>query len=374
MSKPEATSAPAPAEQTVSPIEAIDYRVTPGFVALLDRLGCSLVISNYQSSTVMAFSSLGDGRPLQMFAPFQAAMGLALAGDRLAVATTSEVVVLANVRKLAPSFPKYPGLFDGYFLPRLRYLTGECQLHDLAFTDDGGILAVNTGWSCVCRLDGVHSFVPVWQPPFVSEVRPGDRCHLNGMALEEGALRYATALGTTDTPRGWTTDKLAGGVLMDVPGGDIVAGGLCMPHSPRLIDGALFLVEAGTGRLLAIDRATGQRSEVIRLPGFARGLAEHGGYLFVGLSMVRASLGFNNLPIEQSGEDLICGVVAIEIATGAVAGTLHYIGGCSEIHDVQVVPGVRRLGISGWDADTAMLGVDLPDLGFWLDPPPEASA
>ncbi len=80
MSKPEATSAPAPAEQTVSPIEAIDYRVTPGFVALLDRLGCSLVISNYQSSTVMAFSSLGDGRPLQMFAPFQAAMGLALAG------------------------------------------------------------------------------------------------------------------------------------------------------------------------------------------------------------------------------------------------------------------------------------------------------
>ena len=42
---------------------SIDYQVTPSFVALLERLGCSLVITNYQSSTVMTFSSLGDGRP-----------------------------------------------------------------------------------------------------------------------------------------------------------------------------------------------------------------------------------------------------------------------------------------------------------------------
>jgi hypothetical protein len=31
----------------------------------------------------MTFSSLGEGRPVQMFAPFRAAMGLALDGDRL---------------------------------------------------------------------------------------------------------------------------------------------------------------------------------------------------------------------------------------------------------------------------------------------------
>ncbi len=276
MSSPDATNAPARAGQTVRPIEAIDYRVTPGFVALLDRLGCSLVISNYQSSTVMAFCGLGDGRPLQMFAPFQAAMGLACDGDRLAVATRSEVVLLANVRRLAPGFPKYPGLFDGYFLPRTRYLTGACQLHDLAF-DGEGVIAVNTAYSCICRIDGRHSFTPVWTPPFISEIRPGDRCHLNGMALAEGALRYVTALGTTDTPRGWTAGKLTGGVLLDVPGGAVVAGGLCMPHSPRLIGDRLFLVEAGTGRLLAIDRARGGQTEIVRLPGFARGLAAHGG-------------------------------------------------------------------------------------------------
>jgi uncharacterized protein (TIGR03032 family) len=354
----------------VRPAEAIDYEATPGFVNLLEELGCSLLISNYQSSTVMAFSALGDGRPLQMFAPFRAAMGLAVDGDRLAVSTQSEVVLLTNVRRLAPAFPKYPGFFDGYYLPRARYLTGECQIHDLAF-DGQGLLAVNTAWSCICRLDGMHSFVPVWTPPFVSALRPGDRCHLNGMALETGTLRYVTALGTTDTPRGWTGDKLTGGVLIDVPSSEILAGGLCMPHSPRLIGDRLFLVEAGTGRLVTIDRANGDATEIVRLPGFARGLAAHGGYLFVGLSLVRESLGFKDLPVERNISELICGVAAVEIASGRVVGTLRYIGGCTEIHDIQVVQGVRRLGISGWEADSAVLGIDTPEDSFWLDPTPE---
>jgi uncharacterized protein (TIGR03032 family) len=353
----------------VDQAEKIDYAVTPGFVELLETLQCSLVISNYQSSTVMAFSSLGDGRPVQMFAPFRAAMGLALAGDRLAVAAHSEVVVLTNVRALAASFPKFPGLFDGYFVPRTRYLTGECAIHDMAFTGSD-LLAVNTRYSCICRIDGVHSFIPVWKPPFISEIRPGDRCHLNGMALENDQLRYVTALGTTDTPRGWTEDKLTGGVLLDAPSGEVVAEGLCMPHSPRLIGDELYLVEAGTGAVLRIDRKTGARTELTTLPGFARGLAEHGGYLFVGLSLVRESLGFKNLPIERSGRELICGVVAVELATGRIVGTLRYVGGCSEIHDLQVVPGVRRLGVSGSEAETTNLAVNLPDEALWLAPEP----
>lgn len=353
----------------VKPAEAIDYQVTPSFVALLERFGCSLVITNYQSSTVMTFSSLGDGRPVQMFASFPAAMGLALEGDRLAVAAKTEVIVLSNVRKMAPSLPKFPGLFDGYFLPRVRYTTGECSLHDMAF-DGAGLLAVNTAYSCICRIDGFHSFAPVWQPPFITEIRPGDRCHLNGMALEAGELRYATALGTTDTPRGWTEHRLDGGVLMEVPNGRVLASGLCMPHSPRVIDGRLYLIEAGTGTLLEVDRDSGARRSIVTLPGFARGLAYHAGYFFIGLSLMRDSRPFQGLPVEKSGQELICGVVAIELATGKVVGTLRYTGGCSEIHDVQVMAGVRRLGISGNYTDTATLAIDMPDLGLWLDPPP----
>lgn len=359
-------------ETPVKPIEAIDYQVTPSFTALLEQLGCSLIISNYQSSTVMAFSTLGDGRPVQMFAPFQATMGLALDGDRLAVAARSEVVVLSNIRKLAPGFPKYPNLFDGYFVPRLRYTTGNSELHDMVF-QGRDILAVDTQYSCICRLDGFHNFVPVWQPPFISEIRPGDRCHLNGMALEDGEVRYATALGTTDTPRGWNPNRLTGGVLMEVPGGRILADGLCMPHSPRIINGRLYLTEAGTGALVEIDRATGDKRVITTLPGFARGLAEHQGYLFIGLSLVRGKHPFDGLPIAQDGKELICGVVAVELATGEVVGTLRYTGGCSEIHDLQIMAGTRLLDICGFDTDTAKLAIDLPDIGFWLEPEPEQS-
>jgi uncharacterized protein (TIGR03032 family) len=366
------TQASASRTTTVSPAEAIDYQVSPAFVALLEQLGCSLVISNYQSSTVMTFSALGDGRPVQMFAPFPAAMGLAIDGDRLAVAAKSEVVVLANIRKLAPSFPKYPNLFDGYFVPRLRYTVGSSELHDMVF-EGRDILAVNTHYSCICRLDGFHNFVPIWQPPFISEIRPGDRCHLNGMALEDGEIRYATALGVSDTPRGWNPGRLTGGVLMEVPSGRILAEGLCMPHSPRIIGGRLYLTEAGTGTLVEIDRKSGARRLIATLPGFARGLAEHQGHLFIGLSLVRGKHPFEGLPVAQNGAELICGVVAIELATGKVVGTLRYTGGCSEIHDIQVMGGTRLLGICGYDTDTSRLAIDLPDVGFWIEPKPEAS-
>src|ERR1700722_9936965 len=83
-SLPPAAVRHAPLRQPrIDQAEAIDYQVTASFVALLEQLGCSLVITNYQSSTVMTFSSLGNGKPVQMFAPFRAAMGLAIDGDRL---------------------------------------------------------------------------------------------------------------------------------------------------------------------------------------------------------------------------------------------------------------------------------------------------
>ena len=188
-----ARSAVGPAAEREEKAGKIDYEVSPSFVALIERLGCALVISNYQSGAVMTFGSLGDGRPVQMFASFPGAMGLALAGDRLAVGTRTEVVVLTNIARLAPGLPGFPGLFDGYFVPRIRYTVGEVALHDMLF-DGRDILAVNTNYSCICRIDGIHNFVPLWRPPFVSAVSPGDRCHLNGMAGGAGGVRFATAL------------------------------------------------------------------------------------------------------------------------------------------------------------------------------------
>ncbi len=37
-------------------------------------------------------------------------------------------------------------------------------------------------------------------------------------------------------------------------------------------------------------------------------------------------------------------------------------------------PGVRHLGISGYDTETHKLAIDLPEFGLWLDPPPPEQA
>src|ERR1019366_3813107 len=153
-------------------------------------------------------------------------------------------------------------------------------------------------FSCLAGIAPDSSFIPKWRPPFVSALSPEDRCHLNGVAVVDGSPRYVTALGTADTAMGWRENKAAGGVVIDVETGATVADGLCMPHSPRLHDGRLWLLESGNGALATVDVASGVVSTVAVLPGFTRGLAFAGPFAFVGLSQVRDTV-FEGIPIVE---------------------------------------------------------------------------
>jgi hypothetical protein len=141
-------------------------------------------------------------------------MGLAVAGDRLAIGTALEIWEYHNApavaRRLSPA-----GVHDACFLPRSSVCTGDIQIHEMAWAD-GELWFVNTRFSCLCTRSNQHSFQPRWRPPFVTALAPEDRCHLNGLALasdEHGRLlpRFVTALGTTDTRGGWRANKRNGG-------------------------------------------------------------------------------------------------------------------------------------------------------------------
>jgi hypothetical protein len=56
---------------------------------------------------------------------------------------------------------------------------------------------------------------------------PDDRCHLNGLTVVDNRIGYATAFAASDAPRGWSETRLTGGVLTEVPSGNIVLDGLC---------------------------------------------------------------------------------------------------------------------------------------------------
>jgi uncharacterized protein (TIGR03032 family) len=109
------------------------------------------------------------------------------------------------------------------------------------------------------KIEDARGFFPeiynksLFQPPFITELAPEDRCHLNGMAFADGQVRYATMLGTSNEPRGWRDGMAEGGVLMEVPSGRVVTRGLSMPHSPRLFGERLYVLEGGRGQLLGVD-------------------------------------------------------------------------------------------------------------------------
>ncbi len=165
---------------------------TQSLAELLRDLHSSLLVSTYQSGQVIVVRPDGD-RVNTHFRSFPSPMGMAMADDLLALGTAQGVWVYQDQpevgAKLEPN-----GRHDACFMPRTHHVTGDVQIHEIAFVGSE-LWIVNTRFSCLATLDGRHSFVPRWRPPFISALAAEDRCHLNGITVVDGEVRYATALG-----------------------------------------------------------------------------------------------------------------------------------------------------------------------------------
>src|SRR5262249_54292557 len=154
------------------------------------------------------------------------------------------------------------------------------------------------------------------------------------------APRYVTALAAADTPQGWREHKKDGGVLLDVPSGEVVVGGLSMPHSPRWYHDRLWVLESGKGGLGVVDTEAGRYQGVAELPGFTRGLDFYGNLAFIGLSQVRESAVFSGIPIANRAlAERNCGVWVVDIRTGQTVAFLRFADAVQEVFAVQVLPG-----------------------------------
>ena len=301
------------------------YTHSPTLPKLLWELGCTLIFSTYQAGKVIFIRATSPEKIEQHALDFPRPMGLAVSDQRIAVATRDEVVVLTNT-----SVP------EGTYVQEKTYFSGEVDTHDLAWGKDG-LWAINTLLSSMALTDESSDFESQWRPPFVSDIAPEDRCHLNSMAMVDGRPEYVTAFGEVDTFEGWRENKVSGGIVMDVSSGEIVLEGLPMPHSPRVYDGKLYLLLSGTGELVCAEPETEQYEVVTQLPGFVRGMARCGDYLFVGLSKLRkTSSTFAALPISEQA--VFSGIVVVSLSKGRIVEHLRYETGIEEIYDVQVLP------------------------------------
>ena len=349
----ESPTAPAPAP---NPGEAaatqpapppVTYSMSPGFAAFLGASRIGLAVSSYQSGKFYLIGQNVNGGLVVDERFFRKAMGICVADrDTILLATLLQVFRFRNV--LDPG-QHINNTFDACYVPREAYITGELDTHDVGLLADGRIVFVNTLYNCLATTSERHSFTPLWKPPFISKIVKEDRCHLNGLAMQDGVPRYVTAVSKSDTIDGWRDRRADGGIVIDVATGKVILGGLSMPHSPRLYGGKLWVLNSGTGELgwveLGDAAATAKFHPLAFCPGFLRGLAFHGRYAFVGLSKPRYQR-FEGLPLDAklaaTDSEPWCGVQVIDLDSGTVAHWFRIDGQVAELYDVGVIPGVLR--------------------------------
>jgi uncharacterized protein (TIGR03032 family) len=183
------------------------------------------------------------------------------------------------------------------------------------------------------------------------------------MALEDGETRFVTAVSRSDVADGWRDRRTDGGIVIDVRSGDVVAEGLSMPHSPRLHDGRLWLLNSGAGEIGFVDERSGRFEAVAFCPGYARGLAFIGNHAVVGLSLARENRTFSGLPLDEALQaretDPRCGLAVFDLTSGDMTGWVRIEGVVRELYDVATLPNVRRPALVGFRSDEVRFTISI---------------
>ncbi|MEM7525987.1 MAG: TIGR03032 family protein [Pseudomonadota bacterium] len=318
----------------------------------------SLAFSTYQAGKVFFIGLQPDGRLSIFERSFARCMGLGLAPDGgFWLSSLYQLWRFTNFLEPGRARDGY----DAMYVPLAGHTTGDIDIHDIHFREDGSPVFVATRFNCLATVSDKGSFEVVWRPPFIDRIAAEDRCHLNGLAMENGAPRYVTCVAQSNIADGWRDKRRDGGVLLDVDSGEVVAGGLSMPHSPRLYRDELWVLQSGTGEFGRVDRASGRFEPICFLPGFARGVAFLGDYAVIGVSQHREDRTFEGLALnerlEREGAEPVCHLAVVNLNTGDVEHRLTIRGVVRELYDVITLKDVIRPSAIGFKTDEIRLMV-----------------
>ena len=342
-----APQAPAPANAPAAQAAAasqpnVEKSCSRGLAAWLASSNLSLAISSYQTGRVYLVGSDKLGRVSFFERLFERAMGIVGNAQRIYLGGLYQLWRFENVLR---SNEVIHAQFDKCYVPRNAQTIGDLDIHELGIRKNGKVVFINTKYSCLAELSQTHSFKAIWKPDFITKLAPEDRCHLNGLAMVDGAPKYVTAVCKSDAVDGWRDRRHNGGVVIDIDTNEIVCEGLSMPHSPRWANGKLWVLNAGTGHLGWVDFATKSFVPHAFLPGFVRGLSIFGNTAAVGLSKPR-NQRFEGLQLdaELTKHDVEpwCGVQIISLTNGDVLHWIRFEGDISEIFDLCFLPNVRN--------------------------------
>jgi len=336
------------------------------FTSWLASQNLSLVFTTYQAGKVF-FIGLRQNGELSVFErTFERCMGLYAHNSSLYMSSLYQLWRLENA--LEPG--QVADGYDAVYVPQVGYITGDLDIHDVVLVEPpqppllrgdqqvepqvpslnngrlGGVVFVNTLFSCLATISETKSFVPFWKPPFISKLAAEDRCHLNGVAMRDGQPRYVTAVSQSDVADGWRDKRKDGGCVMDISSNQAIATGLSMPHSPRWYKDKLWLLNSGRGEFGYLDLERGVFEAVAFCPGYLRGLSFCGDFAVVGISKPRHNKTFSGLALDEQLQakqaQARCGLLVIDLRSGDIVHSLRIEGVVEELYDVQVLPGVRQ--------------------------------
>lgn len=321
------------------------------FVPWLYEQNLSLVFTTYQAGKVFFIGLQPDSKLAVFERTLDRCMGLYVKGNSLYISTLYQLWRFENI--LAPG--EIRNEHDAIYLPQLGYITGDLDIHDIVIDDEQQIVFANTLFSCLATVSATHSFVPIWQPPFITKLAAEDRCHLNGLALKDGKPKYVSVISQSDVAEGWRQKRVNGGCIIDIDSNEIVLAGLSMPHSPRWYNDKLWLLNSGTGQFGYADIDSGTFQAIAFCPGYQRGLAFHNNFAIVGISESRHTKTLSGLPLDDflAAKDTTarCGLLVIDLKSGDIVHSLNIEGVVNELYDIAVLPKIRRPMAIGFRTD-----------------------
>ena len=367
-----AGTGPEPTPETVPADEpGVRFRVdlSRGFTGWLATKRASLAVTTYQVGKLILFGLDEEGGLWSYNRDIDRTLGLCVDGGGFWVTSGAQLIRFDNL--LLPGQTDQDGT-DALYAPRFSYFTGDLDIHDIARPAEGLPLFANTLFNCVARPGLTHSFEPVWKPDFISRFVAEDQCHLNGVAVRDGRLKYVTAVSGSDIFDGWRDRLTDGGLVIDVDTNDVVCSGLSMPHSPRWHAGRLWLHNSGTGEFGHVDMETGRFVPVVFCPGYLRGLDFFDDAIaVVGLSLPRGNRTFSGLPLsdtlDEAGMAARRGLYVIDLRSGTIIHAMTFEGVVTELYDVAVLPGVRKPGLIGPFSPELKRTLSVPDRADWKD-------
>jgi uncharacterized protein (TIGR03032 family) len=310
-----------------------------GFASCLEGIDASIALTGYQTGQLLLLGSQAN-EVIVDESNFDYIMGVHVVNDRFFVSTRSQILQFENIGIQNDS----DLVHDAFFVPRRAHTVGDIDVHEMGIVHTGELLFINTLFSCLAVTDAIHGFKPVWKPPWISELKPEFRCHINGLCIYDNIPRFITAISNSNEPDGWRGKRQNTGVLVDIFSNEIVLDGLSMPHSPRIHNDRLWFLESGKGNLVSCNLDGSNRENIGSFPGFLRGLKLVGDYAIACTSLGRDD-GFVGLELDKAfngtGITPWCGVHVINIKTGEMIAWAKCEGPLREFFGVDILSGIR---------------------------------